>query len=68
MPAVAPLVEKGSDPQEPKGLSQEAAASRLVADGPNSLPATGQRGFWVMVLNIIWVVMYEFICGVGIYL
>jgi Ca2+-transporting ATPase len=66
MPAVAPLVEKGSDPQEPKGLSQEAAAARLAEDGPNSLPATGQRGFWVMVLNIIREPMLMLLIACGI--
>ena len=66
MPAVAPLVEKGSDPQEPRGLSQEAAAARLAVDGPNSLPATGQRGFWVMVLNIIREPMLMLLIACGI--
>ena len=66
MPAVAPTVEKVSDPQEPRGLSQEAAAARLALDGPNSLPATGQRGFWVMVLNIIREPMLMLLIACGI--
>jgi Ca2+-transporting ATPase len=66
MPAVAPVFETVIDPLEPQGLSQTDAAARLVADGPNSLPSTGQRGFWVMVLNIIRepMLMLLITCGI----
>lgn len=66
MPAAAPTVETVSDPLEPRGLSQEVAAARLVADGPNSLPATGQRGFWVMVFNVIREPMLMLLIACGI--
>ena len=66
MPAVAPVFETVIDPLEPQGLSQTDAAARLVADGPNSLPATGQRGLLMMILNIIREPMLMLLIACGI--
>jgi len=53
MQAAAHADQKSIDMLEPQGLTSDVAAARLLADGPNALPASGSRGFWKRVWNIL---------------
>ena len=53
MPAAATVDETGIDMLEPNGLSSSLVTARLIADGPNALPASGSRGFCKRIWNIL---------------
>ena len=66
MPAAAPTEQNDIDMLEPTGLSSADAAARLLVDGRNVLPASGHRGFWMVILNIIREPMLMLLVACGI--
>ena len=66
MQAAAHADQKSIDMLEPQGLTSDVAAARLLADGPNALPASGHRGFWMVVLSVIREPMLMIIIACGI--
>jgi len=47
----------------PQGLSQQEAARRLAADGPNELPAAGRRSAFNIVFEILREPMFGLLLG-----
>lgn len=66
MPAAAPAEQNNIDMLKTTGLSSADAAARLLVDGPNALPASGHRGFWMVILNIIREPMLMLLVACGI--
>ncbi|MFM2222789.1 MAG: hypothetical protein RLZZ78_1046 [Armatimonadota bacterium] len=53
MQAAAHADKQSIDKLEPQGLTSDVAAARLLDDGHNALPASGGRGFWKRIWNIL---------------
>jgi len=58
-----------SGPQDMEGLSCSEAAARLLADGPNELPASRPLGAWRLLVDVVSEPMFLLLvaCG-GVYL
>ncbi len=54
-----------SDKPEIRGLSQAEAKARLYAEGPNELPASGQRNFPAIVLEVLRQPMFLLLVSAG---
>jgi P-type Ca2+ transporter type 2C len=48
------------------GLTDDQAAERLAADGPNELPRHGQRGFWRICLEVLREPMLAMLLAAGL--
>ena len=66
MQAAAHADHTSIDMREPQGLTSDVAAARLLADGPNALPASGHRGLWMVVLGVIREPMLMLLVACGI--
>ncbi len=66
MPAAVPADKSDTVTLISQGLTRFEAAERLAKDGPNTLPAGGHRGTWMVILNIIREPMLMLLVACGI--
>ena len=66
MPAAAPADKYDTVTLKSQGLTRFEAAERLAKDGPNALPASGHRGFWMVILSILREPMLMLLVACGI--
>lgn len=54
------------DSTDQQGLSQEEAARRLIAEGPNQLPKPNKRNFVRILLDVLREPMFSLLIGGGV--